>query len=94
MDATGNQTCLNDDKFGPVVVGCRDDFDFTVVFEQAIFSIVPSSLFILLGFPRLAVLLNRPQVLKGRAFQLVKAVCVSSAESRGRKRKIDFFATY
>jgi len=74
MDPTRNQTCLDDSTFGPVVVGCRGDFDFTVLFEQVIFSIVPSSIFILLGIPRLVTLRKRVVILKGRSLQLVKAV--------------------
>lgn len=31
-----------DDVFGPQVVGCRDSFDFTLLFEQSILSIGPS----------------------------------------------------
>ena len=32
-----------DDVFGPVVAGCRDDFDFTLLFEQALFSTLPAA---------------------------------------------------
>ncbi|KAK3671387.1 hypothetical protein LTR78_008665 [Recurvomyces mirabilis] len=39
--------CLNDASFEPGVRGCRDDFDFTIVFEQSIFSIGPAVLFLL-----------------------------------------------
>ncbi|KAI9925941.1 hypothetical protein MW887_005747 [Aspergillus wentii] len=35
-----------DDVFGPRVDGCRQGFDFTLLFEQAILSAVPSLLFI------------------------------------------------
>ena len=46
-----NSTCSasSDDMFGPAVqLGCRDSFDFTLLFEQAILSIVPSALLLLL----------------------------------------------
>jgi hypothetical protein len=33
-----------DDAFGPVVVGCRQGFDFTLLFEQAILSTLPAAL--------------------------------------------------
>jgi hypothetical protein len=33
-----------DDTFGPVVSHCRGGFDFTLLFEQAILSILPSVL--------------------------------------------------
>ncbi|CEJ92394.1 hypothetical protein VHEMI08049 [[Torrubiella] hemipterigena] len=41
--------CTNDDAFGPTVSGCRDDFDFTIVFQQSILSILPSACFITLA---------------------------------------------
>lgn len=31
-----------DNVFGPVVVGCRDSFDLTLLFEQAILSLLPA----------------------------------------------------
>jgi len=37
----------SEDTFGPV--SCRDDFDFTLLFEQSILSLVPSIIFILLA---------------------------------------------
>ncbi|EGX90703.1 multidrug resistance protein, putative [Cordyceps militaris CM01] len=45
--------CLNDDKFGPFVVGCRDDFDFTKTFEQLALSIAPNAFFIILAAARI-----------------------------------------
>jgi ATP-binding cassette subfamily C (CFTR/MRP) protein 1 len=36
-----------DDTFGPGVQGCRDNFDFTLLFEQSVMSIGPSILFLL-----------------------------------------------
>lgn len=33
-----------DDAFGPQVVACRQGFDFTLLFEQAILSAIPSGL--------------------------------------------------
>ncbi|EMC91438.1 hypothetical protein BAUCODRAFT_39613 [Baudoinia panamericana UAMH 10762] len=37
-----------DDIFGPAVHGCRDDFDFTLLFEQSFFQIAPCALLLLL----------------------------------------------
>lgn len=45
MDAKCNQTA--DQVFGPAV-SCPHVFDFTLLFEQSIFSIIPSALFLLL----------------------------------------------
>lgn len=44
-----NSTCTSasDDVFGPAVHGCRDNFDFTLLFEQTILSIAPSALLLL-----------------------------------------------
>jgi hypothetical protein len=50
-----------DNVFGPVVDGCRDGFDFTLLFEQSIMSIVPSAL-LLLAFPVRYVYLHKQDV--------------------------------
>ena len=48
-------TChVNDNAFGPTVQGCRDNFDFTLLFEQSILSIGPSVLLLLLAPLRLS----------------------------------------
>ena len=66
--------CLNDDDFGPVVKGCRDDFDFTLKFELIIFSLVPSSLFILLALPRCLQLHKRRKIVDAKLFLAAKLV--------------------
>lgn len=38
-----------DEAFGPVVNGCRDSFDFTLLFEQSILSVLPSAFAIVSG---------------------------------------------
>ena len=45
-DNTTLQACQN--NFGPTASGCRNDFDFTLLFEQSLLSIGPSALFLLL----------------------------------------------
>ncbi|KAJ3490459.1 hypothetical protein NLG97_g5781 [Lecanicillium saksenae] len=52
--------CLNDDRLGPLVTGCRDDFDFTKTFEQLFLSIAPSILFLLVAATRLWKLARAP----------------------------------
>ncbi|KFY37136.1 hypothetical protein V494_04888 [Pseudogymnoascus sp. VKM F-4513 (FW-928)] len=42
-----------DDTFGPVVKGCRDDFDFTLLFEQGIMTMAPAAFLVLLMLPRI-----------------------------------------
>ncbi|KAH6640025.1 P-loop containing nucleoside triphosphate hydrolase protein [Truncatella angustata] len=65
-------TCNNDDSFGPGVSGCRDDFDFTIGFEQLVFSVVPSALFIILAIWRIALFMRRPQIVHAPTLRLVK----------------------
>jgi ATP-binding cassette subfamily C (CFTR/MRP) protein 1 len=36
-----------DDVFGPVVLGCRGDFDFTLLFEQSMLTTVPSTMLLI-----------------------------------------------
>ncbi|KAF5875138.1 putative abc multidrug protein [Botrytis fragariae] len=51
MDLYSNEGCQSDadNKFGPVMVACARSFDFTLLFEQAILSVVPSTIFLLLS---------------------------------------------
>lgn len=67
-------TCTNDDSIGPSVLGCRDDFDFTVKFEQLFFSLIPSVLFIICSAWRITALVKRPIMVHAPMLQLVKLV--------------------
>ncbi|KAL5046465.1 hypothetical protein BDW71DRAFT_181773 [Aspergillus fruticulosus] len=49
-----------DNVFGPVVTSCRDGFDFTLLFEQAILSMAPSALVLAASAYRLRVLYRQP----------------------------------
>ncbi|KAL3429940.1 P-loop containing nucleoside triphosphate hydrolase protein [Aspergillus tetrazonus] len=49
-----------DNVFGPVVTSCRDRFDFTLLFEQAILSMAPSALVLAASVYRLRVLYRQP----------------------------------
>jgi len=53
-----NCTTINDNSFGPAVQGCRHNFDFTLIFEQSILSIVPAALLLIFAPPRVARLLR------------------------------------
>ncbi|KAH8891259.1 ATPase-like protein [Thozetella sp. PMI_491] len=64
--------CLADDSFGPIVVGCRDNFDFTVRFEQIFLSIVPNCLYIACSFACLAVLVRRPSIIEAQLARWLK----------------------
>jgi hypothetical protein len=71
-----------DASFGPVVQDCRGDFDFTIAFEQYLFTILPASLLIIAGPLRLRYLSKSPSVVAGDGlFRLTKlaAVAVFSA---------------
>jgi hypothetical protein len=69
-----NTTSCNDNDFGPAVHGCRDDFDFTLLFENTILSIAPSLLVLLFAIGRLYYLRRKPKLLWARQFQLSKLV--------------------
>ncbi|KAI1380494.1 ABC multidrug transporter [Hypoxylon crocopeplum] len=70
----------NDQSFGPNVVGCRGDFDFTVKFEQLFFSITPSVIFIVASLWRTALLIRRPIMVDAPMLRLAKlGVLVSYA---------------
>jgi len=47
-------------SFGPSVDPCRRQFDFTLLFEEAIFQLLPSCILILAGLVRLIALRKRP----------------------------------
>jgi len=66
--------CLNDNSFGPAVRVCRSDFDFTLLFEQIILTIVPSSIFILLGIARVTTLAHQNEVTSGWILKIGKQV--------------------
>ncbi|KAL5086662.1 hypothetical protein Trisim1_008747 [Trichoderma cf. simile WF8] len=53
-----------DNVFGPQVHGCREDFDFTLLFEQSILSILPSLIFLLLALSRCFLVWKRPTLLR------------------------------
>lgn len=65
----------SDDNFGPVIHGYRDDFDFTLLFEDTILSIAPSILAFSFAVGRVLYLSNKPKLLSEKRFQLSKLVC-------------------
>ncbi|PYH86149.1 P-loop containing nucleoside triphosphate hydrolase protein [Aspergillus uvarum CBS 121591] len=56
-----------DDLWGPTVHPCRRAFDFTLLFEQSVLSILPSSLFLLLALGRGYQLWQRHYLVSGWA---------------------------
>ncbi len=60
-----------DEAFGPIVAPCRRTTDFTLFFEECVFSIVPSSIFVVLAILRLFILQLRPsRVQRGYLYKL------------------------
>jgi ATP-binding cassette subfamily C (CFTR/MRP) protein 1 len=60
--------------FRPAVVGCRDHFDFSIVFEKYFFSIVPSVILILVAPWRLHVLHKLKPKVDGSGLKYLKLV--------------------
>lgn len=64
----------SDNVWGPAVQPCRRLFDFTLLFEQSIFSILPSSIFLLLAFGRYYQLWQQPNLVTGWTLLGIKLV--------------------
>ncbi|QKX60884.1 uncharacterized protein TRUGW13939_08030 [Talaromyces rugulosus] len=73
--------CFNDESLGPTVEGCRGDFDFTIKFEKIFFMLLPSTLFIAMGLPRLVYLIRQPVIVdsggSSRLLQAAKLIALS-----------------
>lgn len=67
--------CQDDSSFGPTVRGCRDDFDFTIRFENIFFALVPSSVFFVCCIIRILFLLRKPGLFQSGALASCKLVC-------------------
>ncbi|KAF4436891.1 ABC transporter [Fusarium austroafricanum] len=69
--------CANDNSFGPVVKGCRGDFDFTLRFQRIIFDIVPAAIFIVIALIRVVYLAFKPRIVGGKIQQFTKLFFIS-----------------
>ncbi|KAI2695411.1 hypothetical protein CBS147332_9340 [Penicillium roqueforti] len=73
-----------DNSFGPVTnPGCRDGFDFTLLFEQAIFGLVPAVAFLIISPVRLHILAKcdvRIQFNKLRSAKLITIVVFAAIQ--------------
>ncbi|KAK2037213.1 multidrug resistance-like protein [Colletotrichum somersetense] len=65
-----------DDAFGPIVQNCRHGFDFTLTFEQCLFTILPASLLLLVAPLRLRHLGKLPRAVAGDALRLTKQAAI------------------
>jgi hypothetical protein len=54
----------------------KDDFDFSLQFEQLFFSIIPSVLFVVFSLWRSLSQARKPTVVDAPVFQLIKLVCL------------------
>lgn len=64
-----------DAAFGPVVdAACRDGFDFTLVFEQSIFVLLPAAMLVLMAPLRLLQLRKSPIKVVDQASRVIKLV--------------------
>ncbi|KAE9378324.1 putative multidrug resistance protein [Stipitochalara longipes BDJ] len=73
-------SCLpkSDDVFGPIVQGCRSNFDFTLLFEQTILSIGPAALLLIFAPPRVIRLLRSPKKTLSSRLRLYKTcACIA-----------------
>lgn len=69
-----------DNSFGPVIArGCRDGFDFTLLFEQAIFGLVPAVAFLLVCPLRLKILVKRDVRTKPHIMRSAKLASTSTS---------------
>lgn len=64
-------TC-DDNLFGPLTNNCHWGWDFTLLFENAALSILPSSLLLFAVAVRIFYLRGKFQLVSAREFQLVK----------------------
>lgn len=79
MNQTSFSLCA-DDSFGPTVgnPSCRGGFDFTLLFEDSIFSIAPSALFLLVAPVRVIQLYKKNDKIRWPSLQAVKMVWLIS----------------
>lgn len=63
-----------DAAFGPAVQGCLNGFDFTLIFEQSIFVILPAALLLVVAPFRLLHLGKAPLVVGGPVLRNMKLV--------------------
>lgn len=70
------QRCDGDDSFGPALGSGLDchNFDFTIFFEDCIFSLIPSILVIVAAAYRVFLLLKRPKIINWPVGEALKHV--------------------
>jgi ATP-binding cassette subfamily C (CFTR/MRP) protein 1 len=74
MQTNTSSDVLSEDSFGPSATG---RFDFALVFEYIILSILPSALFFILAPQRLFWLAKQPQKVAKSSRSILKLVCTN-----------------
>ncbi|KAK6085810.1 ABC multidrug transporter [Seiridium cupressi] len=79
MNASSAISCspAADDQFGPAIYGCRDNFDFTLTFEQYFFSIVPAAALLIIAPFRIRHLSALPKAVRGTLLRYTKLAVIS-----------------
>ncbi|KYK59812.1 hypothetical protein DCS_00946 [Drechmeria coniospora] len=83
-----------DNSFGPAVTACARPFDFTLLFEESILSILPSAILLVLTPIRLLSPSQKPCTVRGNALRTAKLVCsteVAIARAVYSRRPIAIF---
>ncbi len=78
------QPC-NDDEFGPVVHGCRGDYDFTIFFEQIFFELTLSLIIVVICLIRLFLLFKQPKKTAGGFLLYSKSVSFGAGRQMTKK---------
>lgn len=69
----------SDDSFGPTVKleSCRNGFDFTLLFEESIFTILPAAVLLCAVPCRIFSIHRRPNAVKGSLLRILKLVTIA-----------------
>jgi hypothetical protein len=77
--ATQSAVCARlDDTFGPHAANCRGNFDFTLLFEETILSILPLGILLIIGPPRIWYLFKKERKVVRSPLLSLKLVCIPS----------------
>jgi hypothetical protein len=71
-----------DNTFGPAATDCRGNFDFTLLFEESVLSILPSALFLLIVPYRFLHIYRGSRKVRRSVLQTVKLVSSPSVHWR------------
>lgn len=72
--------CAVDNTFGPAVTDCCGNFDFTLLFEESILSILPSAIFLLIVPSRLLHVYRGSKKVRRSLLQILKMVSFNETQ--------------